>query len=666
MATIIRPSCQVRLQIRIDEGTDTAALRGRLEQESPGQRLPSVPTGSPTDAIGGEALSKDAALASNRDSFRIVAGARALLSPEQFGDITTRLDEQRINMQLSGPDQQRPQGVEPVDDLVLFGGIVPTEAEVERNGIHDPDTLEVTLDFRDAPIDPRVVRACFVEAVLGTVSAEDYEAGLRGVRRDDGTLMSVVSRSEGQDVRAGSTTRFVGFVDEWSVDNSEDGDVVTLKCRDLTSALIGKRLPTGVQIDMTKPIADGVQELLDRWPSTRGMRVVFGSPSSSPSRFNYRGPVPGDAIPKTHRPRRGRKAGRVRQGTQMSVWDHITDTVVATGYVPVLRGYQLFLAEPRTLYSDRARSKKLVYGRDLERLKFNRKLATDVPVPTIEVRCADPGRGRTLWARAPQLDDSPGPYAGVFGVTDPPIVWKRANKVTSGGATEEEVRVFVVTGFNDLEALKRVAQGIFEQWGRQEIEGEFETDNVLSVDGDDLLDMQPADSVEVLVAPLNAESNQDATNTSPGGSPSSLQELTAMSVGRRAAFLRDLGWSRSTAQRLAEAQELTRLVSTFRVSTVRLAWSIKDGIKVSGDFVNYLVVREEGGSTQALPSAAAAAASLGRTSSAASALRDRSAASGSVGNRLESGELSSDEYASEGADANASTGRAARLNREVG
>ena len=86
----------------------------------------------------------------------------------------------------------------------------------------------------------------------------------------------------------------------------------------------------------------------------------------------------------------------------MTVWDHIVDTVVASGFIPIVRGMRMYIIEPRTFYQSTAKAKKIVYGRNLIDLQFARKLGGISKVPTIEVRCPDPDIGRTRWARAPR------------------------------------------------------------------------------------------------------------------------------------------------------------------------------------------------------------------------------------------------------------------------
>lgn len=637
-----RPSSRIRLQLRLDERTDTEALDRKLERDAPDGAT--VMDTVPTTQQG-----RQQELSVNRARKRALQRERASLSPDELAERTVRLDERRNVLQLGGESQNRPQGLEASehDERTIGVDVVPISSSIQRNGLMEADTAEVTFDYRTVPIDPRVIRACFLDLVIGTVSASDFEFGVAGITRDDGSPLSLVARRPGQDVQLGSTTRFVGYVDDWNI-SADEGDTVTVRARDMTAPLIDLKLPTGITIDLQIPLADGVQGLVDAFASTRGMKVVFGNPGAEslvPFGRGDRGPIPGDAVPRPRKARRGRQARRAKSGdTAMSVWDHIVDTVVATGYLPIIRGLALYLIEPRTFYQGSASAKKLVYGRNLKKLEYARKIGGVSKVPTIEVRCPDPEIARTRWARAPVVDGQQA--SGVFGINDPPKA-NRANNVSPGGSAQEEIKVIPISGISDGETLERIARSLFEQIGRQEIEGNFSTDDITAFESDDdgdLLDLQPGDAVEVLVAPLNAASTEDSTNSTPGGSVSSLQELTSFTVSRRKEFLVGLGYAELAAQRLAEAQEQTHLVTTFRVQDVAIDWSQDEGVSIDGDFVNFIVVRESPDAGAQSASAEVLAATAGSTSLASRAVESASAGGNTAGARRERGEISNEEY----------------------
>jgi hypothetical protein len=629
--------------MRIDERTDTAALERKLERDPP-------PGATVMDTIPTTELGRQQELEVNRARKRALQRERAQLSPTELSERTVRLDERRNLLQLGGAtEQNRPQGLEASDDDARTIGIdvLPLDSRIMRNGLMEADEAEVTFDHRTVPVDPRVLRAVFLDLVIGTVGPDDFEFGVLGVQRSDGSPLSVVQRQIGQDVVLGSSTRFVGYVDDWKVSGEGDGDTISIRARDMTAPLIDQKLPSGVSIDLTQPIADGVQELVDTFAATRGMKVVFGNPIGEDTVQNRgdRGPIPGDTVPKPLKARRGRQSRRKKSGdTSMTVWDHIVDTVVATGYLPIIRGLSLYIIEPRTFYQGTASAKKLVYGRNLSGLEYARKLGGVSKVPTIEVRCPDPEIARTRWARAPVKDGQQA--SGVFGINDPPKA-NRANNISPGGSAQEEIKVIPISGVSDGAALERIAQSLYEQIGRQEIEGNFSTDDITAFESEeegDLLNMLPGDAVEVLIAPLNAATTEDSTNTTPGGSVSSLQELNSFTIARRKEFLVNLGYADLAAERLAEAQEQTHLVTTFRVQDVTIDWSQEEGVSIEGDFVNFIVAREAPQSAQQSASADVLGATAGSTSLASQATEAASAAGNTAGTRRQRGEISNEEY----------------------
>lgn len=662
---VFRPSSRIRLQLRIDEQTDTAALEAKLERDAPDGA-------TVMDTIPTTELGRQEELEVNRARRRAVVRERSGLAVDEFLKRTARLDTRRNALQLGGAtEQRRPQGLEATDhDNRTIGiDVLPLTSRIMRNGLMEADTAEVEFDFRNVPLDPRMLRAVFLDMVIGTVSASDYEFGVAGVKRADGSPLSVVDRVPGQDVRLGTSTRFIGYVDDWTVNSSENGDTISIRARDLTAPLIDQKLPTGVNIDMTIPIADGVQELVDTFPSTRGMRVVFGNPGDpeDPLGRGDRGPTPGDTMPRARKARKGRQAKRAKSGdTAMTVWDHIVDTVVASGFLPIIRGMQLFLIEPRTFYQSTSNAKQLVYGRNLIDLEFSRKLGGVSKVPTIEVRCPDPQIGRTRWARAPTKKGERA--SGVFPETPPPKAI-RANNISPGGTAQEEIKVIPISGISDGEALERIAIGLFEQIGRQEIEGSWSTDDITTFDSDDegdMLDLQPGDAVEVLVAPLNAATTGDSTNTFPGGAVTSMQELHSFTVPRRKEFLVRLGYAELAAQRIAEAQEQAHLVTTFRVQDVTIDWSQDEGVHVEGDFINFIVVRESPSAASQSPSSLVETLTAGSTSLASQAVQAASAGGNTLGAQNERGEISNDDYANKSTEERGRQQRATQAQRRGG
>ena len=610
---VYRPSCRVRLQLRLDEGADTAAINRGLERKPPSGAA--LKRQTPTTSAG-----RKAALRQNLAQQSAVTRQARALAAEEVLQQKADLDIQREGIEAPQAGAV-PAGLEQRDQdqrAVIFD-VIPESVTVSRNGLRDASTAEITFDYRDVPIDPRAVRSTFVSVALGQVSEDDYEAGMvRGVKRDDGSLLSFVERVPGQEAQPrnpANTTRFVGYVDEWHVEHGDDGGTVNLKCRDVSAVLRDQPLPRGVTIDLEEPIAVGVQQLIDRFATSRGMTVVVGNPdpSAADQGFTEEGPIPAKVLPTPLKPRRGKRArGRRTVGKNQKVWELIESTCIKVGLIPIMRGFTLFLAPPRGVFGSQT-IRKMVWGRNLANLEFSRK-ASQVYNKTVEVRSLDPSRARTLWARSRA---NPGePTSGVLGETDPVV--SRASNVSPGGKSEEQVQVIPVPGIADLAVLEGIAKATAEQIARQEIEGAFATHDLESfrtgasdeagLPADDLLNLDSGDTIQILIGqsvPVTDEATGatklDESISGPGNLATSLQELEEQSIAKRTAYLESLGMSERTARRLARAQEQIKLSDTFRVGSVNLNWTAEDGVSIDGSFYNYIAIREDEDAVEQTP-----------------------------------------------------------------
>lgn len=615
--SIFRPSARVRLTLRTEEFDDTSDLEARLPAPKglgaltpPPAKVPADPRTNTTnaqqllkenqnalidlfaefDAMTPEEFDHQREiLARERASAQRAANQAGVIQLEEIEitlNVTTEIGEVEVvsGSQVFTSGGQPPEAVAgtPPDDLTVIGDIEPISVQLSRNGLATADTCTIVLDAADAPFDPRILRAAHVEVVLGVVSADDYEAGIAfEVRREDGSLVSLV---DGNDRTAG---RFVGYVDDISISYSEQGDTVTLECRDMSAVLRDGRAPEGLSIDLTLPLDQGVEQFVTAASaSAAGVRVRWVGDGTAPSPAEAtQAPARGNA---RRRGRRGARAERGRRGgEQMSIWDHITDVCRATGFIPVVDGYEIVITEARTLYSS-SNARRMVYGRNLTDLSFTRRLQ-GAKVPTIEVRSYDTAIGRTRWARWPVRDGEMS--SGVLGIDNPPAPL-RANEVPPSGATpEESVLVVQVSGTSDPDTLTRVARNAFDQIGRQEIEGSFSTADVHSYDQPeelaDLLRLNAGDPVELLiVSSVPPELADTGTNTT-------LAQLQAMTRNRRRDYLMARGWPEELATRFAALQEATSFQTVFRVQDVNLTWDRDAGVKVQVGFINYIVVREE-------------------------------------------------------------------------
>lgn len=584
--TIFHPGARVRLVIRTEEYANTAALEQRLPpQSASGAR--DAPAASAVQAKPPRpASSQEVAklLTRNEEQLRALARQRPTMSAEDFSAKRQALLREREQIRSGALVRVKlaTGGVRPdavggaADDLTVIGSIIPMSASIERSGLTTPDKFTITLDYSDAPFDPRSLRSCGVELLIGVVQPSQVFQGIElGQTRGDGSLVSTIG--DNADGSIFGATRIVGFVDEWTVKYSQDGDSVTLEGRDMSAPLRDLKLNPGDSIDLSLPLDRGIQVLLDSVsPTTAGVVVRYAGDGDPP--------VPTAAAPARRRARRGQVARRNRRGDEeMSLWDHITDVCASVGMIPLVKDFEVVVSEARTLYSTQD-ALRMVYGKNIEELEFSRRFS-GVKVPTIEVRCYDPSLGRTRWARFPVRRGERA--SGIFGITNPPSPL-RANEITPSGANPtESIRTKTVSGVTDPAVLERIARNAFEQIGRQEIEGHFSTYDVSSFGHDpfevDLLDARPADPVEVLII---AATSEDAP-------VSTIADLQAFTRARRKAYLKSLGWNEQVAARFAALQDANGFQSIFRLQDIRVDFDSEDGIKIDCGIINYITVRED-------------------------------------------------------------------------
>lgn len=603
-----RPTAQARMQLRLDEGPDIASLKGALEREPAGNESVVTPSTE-------EDLKK--AQAQNRANKEQLGRNRSLLPPGEFEKQQAVLDAEsrafyaaRFAGQANTVEKGDWVKSNNEDERNVLFSSLPISCSVERTSVREPDTAEVVFDYKDLPIDPRSIRAGLITLTIGSVSDEDYRAGLIDrTTGPDGMLVSIVERRPNEELLfQGTRNRFVGFIDEWNIELGDDGDTVVLTMRDITALLLDQKLPPGVGIDLTLPLDDGIRQFINIFPSTRNLEVFFGTPMEfEQQKFNpspKKAPIPRDSLPEVMLSRGGKKAKAKRKGDREdNVWDHIITTALKLGYIAFMRGFVLFIVEPRNLFRQASTSRKMVFGRNVSKLEFSRKL-NGITTQTIEARSPNPDIGRTLWARYPVLDGEPD--SGILGdPKSPQPVVSRPQKVSPSGQSDEHVHVVSIAGVTDLEVLRRIAENTHEEMARQEIEGSFETDEMDSFKQteseektfgeEDLLNLYPGDSVTMLYAPPNDVSGSYQQTEKEGKvTANTAQDFAAMSFARRSDYLSSVGISKESADRLAAVAEEIPFANTFRVGTMNLNFDVEEGVSVACSFYNFIAIRETG------------------------------------------------------------------------
>lgn len=406
---------------------------------------------------------------------------------------------------------------------------IPLDVEILRNDHRTPDTATVTLDLRDFPFDARAFRSCRVKVMLGDVGAPDG-----ALTEDDG--------------------QFIGFVDTPKVTRSEDGDRVVLECRDYTGSFLDHRWTAGA-IALDVPLHSLVEAIVGEVPGTdallsdgligysEGVRDLVLSDSFGRTKFC---PQPKD-----------------------DAWTILCDILGRAGLIPVFVVDYLYVLTPADFGVDRLTSQTsltpvkctLAYGRDVRTLGYVRRFK-EARTMQVEVRAYDESARKTTTAKYPAA----------------PIVTKKRIS-TKGKVTEDTAPIlpYYVSGAYTTAALTEVAQRIYEEAARQEIEVTAETTELRDVDG-----------VSMPTVGNGARLTIDITNsvTTDIAGLSTAEAIARLTTGTRA-----LALDVATAF-VASVQAANHLAVSFYVKEARHKWSRDDGYSLSMTAINYV-----GGST---------------------------------------------------------------------
>lgn len=500
----------------------------------------------------------------------------------------------------------------------FIGARVPKSGSIELAGYRQASSFRFTFDFVELPIDPRTVRQCAVSVFLGAVAGGDFAEGMAkpNLRRQS----LVRTRTAGGEVNQ-DALRMTGMVDEWEVAHTENGSEVTVSGRDLRGLMLDVSLDQkpGMQdqildsLPMDRPIDEVVRALCDVAKIWKDVEV-----KTDPDEWLGGVPSPGraDAVPRHRKGAKGDRAGGRANppgtgsgGGKLSFWDLIVRLCFMVGAVPYFRGNVLVIRPVKGLYRQVASGglydptpfsggkprsviaaskdavpdgpltvRRMVYGRDLESITFDRKLGgvqrpRGVRVVSVDGSSKSRGVDRLLEARWPREEEKKA---------------RSTKPLPNAKDSMEELVNVPVSGITDKAQLEEVARAVYEEIGRGEIGGTCVTKNLASFGGDnadpDLLRLKPGDAVEfqfdaksIRSVPPMASSVVDFH----GLSFDTVVEQVKRSVGDE-----DLARVLVATAR-GQVAELQRF---FRVGHVAYDWG-EDGVKITFGFQNFVEAR---------------------------------------------------------------------------
>ncbi len=628
-------SCVVKLTIRFDESLQVTKPRDETSFDALANQAPEARVaGTTTDQLGVYDRSVRNVGGTHRPRAALDAARRAQNAALSAGDRTVPTDSLLPGVGAAGLSAQggMPAAeVEPLtfgtDSFTVIANRVPKKGTFTLPHPRSAPTFSMTFDYTEFPINPQLIRAVGVEIHLGSVDADDFARGMRGEVDEDHRPLSILKTTDdlidpvtGRKGPNTGTLLFFGTVDTWEVDHGDKDAQIVMEGREIRAILIdAKYVPARVEkIRLDREITDVIADLIASVGFEHGFRLCVATDATEWP--NGIVPSPGDVdgltrvrvkaasmlgatvkVKSAQSSEAGvqtgnKEAGRSApdNGTQGSYWDLITNYCEVVGAMPHVVGSMLWIrpthrifdiidpnskiptpfagGRPRTVATEQVRVRRLILGRNLQRLRLQRKFGGVSVVPTVQTISFD--------------DRGVGQQRLIFGQ------WPPADAAAALSKAESELLRVPMWGIRSVTRLNEIARGIYEEIGRGETGGTAETKSLASFGGTgddaDMLRLRPLEPIELVV---DASSVRTALPVA-----SDVNELERMTFGQEVDELtRRLG-DRAVARALVAlargaVQEVLRY---YQVVGVNFDWD--QGVKTSVQFQNYILPRQKAAS----------------------------------------------------------------------
>lgn len=462
-----------------------------------------------------------------------------------------------------------------VDGVYAYVAL-PLDLDLTRMTYRFPDHLKLKLNYLDCPFPGDAIRAAQVMVHMDNVAAvpagpNDFDA-------------QILTPSE-------ENTRFVGRVDEW-MENIDEG-VIDIDARSLVGMLMDRQASDTngkpVSVDTSLPLDLAIKAFLANYPAAAGSLKVqyldaLGDYYDAGDPENPEGPLPapGKLKPRAH----GSKQRQHSIHNSATYWGLISECCINCGYICFVRLDKLVITTNKNAWDSNPPSAPvMLYGQNLEQLRFGRRLARSKP-RTVQVFSYNPDLRQTMIGQYP-------PTAPVVAQPDP---------MQPQAASTEILRLEAPPmGGSDViaaqEIVQQIAENAYYATGKNALTGSLSTrDNwsypaenlggaTPSPDYPNLLDLWPGDPIEVGIRPLGRDE--------PNGPPASL--FAGMSESEIVTYLMEArGFSsRDVAIELARHIKSGSRTRVFRVSSVNFRLNGHDGLELQVGFKDYIQAHDD-------------------------------------------------------------------------
>lgn len=443
--------------------------------------------------------------------------------------------------------------LDPLSNQEYSLNVTPRSVTVSINDYTKADTFSCEIDYKNFPFDPRTIRACGV-----TVFIEDMRA------QTDQFGRPKIIQPVAPDYFGKTNAIFIGFADENNIEFDEAKRTVRLSGRDFTALYIDTPYDIVEPLSLATPLENVFAFLSARLKATRDMKVLNKAGDTLPSLGQFA-------------PDFNALSAQRNKSRNESYWDVIQDLARRAGLIVYVELDKLIINKPNALY-DRKELKQFVWGKNLNRLAFSRKLGR-VKNFNIEVRSMNIEKKEVLKVKIPE-------EASLPWVTKTGIPRKRVqvDNLLPNGTVDKKDANFIVFRLPDIASkthLTSVAENIFEELGRQQIEGSLETRDMCVREGNVSAGIRTP-GVEFDVTKIR--------NATPIDIRIQQDDIEAIARekdrGAKVKYLIDRCYDPSVAYAFADS--LGKFDTPFYTKAVEFTLSQDQGFKMRLEFINFI------------------------------------------------------------------------------
>lgn len=449
--------------------------------------------------------------------------------------------------------------------------MTPRRISVAINDYRTADTFNMELDYRSFPFDPRTLRAVGVSIFVEDMGKPYDDNGQIRIEPKDTTY------------KPDSNAIFLGFADKNSITFDDNNQTVKMEGRDYTSLYIDATYDNASPISMDTPLENVIAKLSNQLRATRDIRIklnVDDIPTLSEfyPDFNPMGLT------------RSKKK-------QESYWDVIQELARKAGLIIYVELDQLVISKPNVVY-DRKKMKQFIWGKNIATLDFERKLGR-VRNFNIVVRSMNIEKKEVLEAKIPL--DATREWSISTGIPKKVVTIEKLGPDGKKLPPEDaKYLAFRLANISSKDHLIEVGQSIYEELGRQQIEGSFESMEMCVREGDsrdfknnpgvefDVTKIRNATPIDLRIFERDQIDSQVATELGISIEQLAKNDTAHRGVARdlRVKYLKQRCYPEKIAQALAET--MGKFDTPFYTRAVQFDFDSETGFKMKLDFINFI------------------------------------------------------------------------------